>query len=205
MPALHELPWEPLPPSDVAELFQGWDHFWCIAGGWAIDLVLGEQTREHDDTDVLLLRKDADALHGLLPGWEFYAADPPGTLRPWPAGEPLPPRVHDIWCRPAGTERWQFQVMVMDHNDVRWIFRRHAAIGGPLDTLCVTATKLPVIAPEVQMLYKSKGMRPKDVADFRAILPHMHPRQRGWFRTALAAYDPTHPWLAALDSLPRET
>lgn len=195
---LHELPWDPMPPAEVAGLFRDWDRFWCIAGGWAIDLIHGGQTREHEDTDVLVLRHDADELHNLLPGWELYAADPPGTLRLWHAGEPLPEHVHDIWCRPAGSERWQLQLMVMDHDDDTWMFRRDPAIGGPLASLRSVVDGIPVIAPEVQLLYKSKGLRPKDVSDFRAILPHLTTEQRQWLRSALTTQAPAHPWLDEL-------
>lgn len=198
MPQLHELPWDPLTPADVAELFRDWHRFWCIAGGWAIDLVLGEQTRPHADIDVLVLRDDADEIHALLSGWELYAADPPGSLRRWDRSEPLPGHVHDIWCRPTGTERWRFQLMVMEHDPERWIFRRNTAIGGPLDTLAITAGGLPVIATQIQLLFKSKGLRPKDVADFQAILSHLTTKQRQWLQAALTAQDPAHPWLDEL-------
>jgi hypothetical protein len=38
----------------------------------------------------------------VLAGWEWWAAVPPGILRPWAPGETVPAAVHDIWCRPAG-------------------------------------------------------------------------------------------------------
>jgi hypothetical protein len=198
MTALHELPWDSLCPDETAELFAGWGRFWCIAGGWALDLVAGRQSREHSDTDVLVLRGDIDALHDLLPGWELYAADPPGSLRMWLANEFLGDHVHDIWCRIAGTQEWRFQLMVMDHHGDRWVYRRNRALGGPLSTLRVQAKGIPVIAPEIQLLFKSKGLRPKDEADFRMMLPCLTPGQRGWLRDVLAAQEPEHTWLASL-------
>jgi hypothetical protein len=47
--------WAPLRPEEVAILLADLDAFWCVAGGWAIDLVAGRQTRPHADTDVLVL------------------------------------------------------------------------------------------------------------------------------------------------------
>lgn len=197
----HELPWAPLTPYETVTLFASWDRFWCIAGGWAIDLWLGQVTREHADTDVLLLRGDMATVHDHLPGWELWAADPPGTLRPWPAGEPLPGHVHDIWCRKAGSMRWRFQLMVMDHDKVHWIFRRDGSIGGPLGSLANEVGGMPVLAPEIQLLYKGNGTRrPKDEADFLTALPHLSPNQRAWLRDAIASREPNHPWVAALDS-----
>lgn len=53
-------------PEQVAELFSDLPEKWWIAGGWAIDLFLGEQTREHEDVDVAILRKDEVAFRTYL-------------------------------------------------------------------------------------------------------------------------------------------
>lgn len=73
--------WDPLTPAEVAEVLRGLDPPWWLAGGWAIDLHVGRQTREHADTDVLVLRDDLPAVQQHLAGWDLHAADPRGTLR----------------------------------------------------------------------------------------------------------------------------
>lgn len=201
----HELPWNPLTPRETARLFAGWDRFWCIAGGWSIDLNAGRVSREHEDVDVIVLRRDLGALHPQLPGWELWVSWPPGTLGPWAPGEPIPERAHDIWCREAGAERWRSQLMVMDHDDANWIFRRDRSVGGPLASLARRIDGIPVIAPEIQLLYKGNttnraGRRLKDDADFQTILPHLTPEQRRWLREQLASREPDHPWLPLLGS-----
>jgi hypothetical protein len=60
--------WEPWNPKQVATLFAPLSAPWWIAGGWAIDLFLGKQTREHEDVDVLFLRRDQDAVRNLFAG-----------------------------------------------------------------------------------------------------------------------------------------
>lgn len=50
--------WKPLSVSEVKSLFKPFHLQWWIAGGWAIDLFLGEQTRPHDDIDILIRRDD---------------------------------------------------------------------------------------------------------------------------------------------------
>jgi hypothetical protein len=42
-------PWDPMAPEDAAIVFCTWTLPWWIAGGWAIDLLLGHQTRAHGD------------------------------------------------------------------------------------------------------------------------------------------------------------
>jgi hypothetical protein len=195
----HEHPWNPLTPAEVIPLFAGWDRFWCIAGGWSIDLNTRQVSREHEDVDVLVLRRDLATLHARLPGWELFVAWPPGRLSPWLAGETIHDKAHDVWAREAGGSAWRFQLMVMDHNEESWIFRRDWSIGGPLESLAHDVDGVPLLAPEIQLLYKGNGTRrPKDEADFRTALPHLATEQRAWLRDALASRESDHPWLPML-------
>ncbi|HEU5381678.1 MAG TPA: hypothetical protein VFV38_40175 [Ktedonobacteraceae bacterium] len=60
---------------------------WWIAGGWALDLFLGVQTREHEDLDVLFLRRDHHEIRARLQGWDVQEAYPellPGSLSLFP-------------------------------------------------------------------------------------------------------------------------
>ena len=50
-------PWQPWQPEEVASFFSTLTVPWWIAGGWALDLFLGVQTREHEDIDVQILRR----------------------------------------------------------------------------------------------------------------------------------------------------
>jgi hypothetical protein len=81
--------WAPLSVDEVKKVFKSFKPQWWIAGGWAIDLFLKKQTRPHDDIDVLIRREDQIEVQNLLDGWDLWAADPPGTLKPWGKGEYL--------------------------------------------------------------------------------------------------------------------
>ncbi|WP_202863077.1 nucleotidyltransferase domain-containing protein [Ornithinimicrobium murale] len=191
-------PWDPLPLSVVADLMARTERPWLIAGGHAIDLFVGRTTREHADIDVLL-RRDQQAVHEVLPGWETFAADPPGQLRPWPAGEILPDGVHDIWCRPDPGSPWQLQFMLDEAEGDLWVSRRNAQVRRPLGELRHTsASGFPYLAPEVQLFYKARGRRPKDEQDLDSALPLLSGEQRDWLRAAIARTAPDHPWLGRL-------
>lgn len=196
-----ERPWKAMPPHAVASLFRTFPGRWWLAGGWSLDLFLGHPTRLHDDTDVLVLRKDLALIHASLPGWTIHASNPPGTLRPWQAGEELPDFVHDIWCRPANSETWSFQLMVMDTKGDRWFFRRDHRISGDLADLSDIREGIPILAPEVQLLYKARvPNRPRDEADLRRVIPRLPARRRAWLREAVELLYPDSP---ALDELQR--
>jgi hypothetical protein len=152
--------------------------------------------REHTDIDVLLLRRDQLAVQRALPGWQWHAADPPGSLRPWQPAGLLPASVHEIWCRPGPGEPWRIQVMLDESSGSDWVSRRDERIRRPVAGLgSVTADGIPYLAPEIQLLYKGKAPRPKDETDFTAALPVLTGPQREWLRDALGLmYGPGHPW-----------
>jgi hypothetical protein len=194
--------WAPLSVGEVARLFADAPFPWWIAGGWAIDLFVGHQTRMHSDTDVLVLRRDQLAVQAALPGWDLHAADPPGTLRRWQRAEKLPQAVHDIWCRPGMDNPWVLQLMLAesDSERQRWIFRRDARIRRSVSRLGLrTPNGVPYVAPEVQLLYKAKARRPKDEQDFESSRHLLAPAARTWLRSRLDSWEPGNPWVARID------
>lgn len=186
-------------PETVAGLFSQLTMPWWIAGGYAIELFVGHALRSHGDIDVLLLRRDQQKVHEVLDGWDIQAADPPGTLRPWHAGEWLPVGIQDIWCREHSDAPWRIQVMLDEADGDEWRSRRDARIRRPISSLGLLAEHgTPFLAPEVQLFYKSKRKLPKDEIDFAAALPLLDSDARRWLDEALAVTAPSHPWRTAL-------
>lgn len=184
--------WEPLSLPDTRETFAGFGSPWWIAGGYAVELAAGRAFREHADIDVLLLRPDQLAAQRLLPDWEWWAADPPGTLRPWQPEEILPPHVHDIWCRPGPDEPWRLQLMLDETDGADWVSRRDPRIRRPISRL----GSEHVLAPEVQLFYKARAPRPKDEQDFDALLPVLTDDQKRWLAEAVELTGGNSSWLA---------
>ena len=193
--------WQPWHPHEVAAFFAALPVPWWIAGGWAIDLFLGRQTREHEDIDVLILRRDHQAVRPLFRTWDVQAALPPPRdevwpFRPWHLDEGLDETIHDIWCRPDATQPWTIQLMIADTREEQWLFRRMPTISRSIATVGDTSSGgIPYLVPVIQLLYKAKGHRPKDEADFRQALPVLSWERRTWLRDALLQVHPQHPWL----------
>jgi hypothetical protein len=184
--------WEPAPLSEVVAAFEDFPGPWWIAGGYAMEMAVGRAYREHADIDVLLLRRDQLAAHPVFPGWELWCADPPGTLRFWPAGQTLPPHVHDIWCRERADGPWRVQLMLDESDGADWVSRRDPAIRRPIAEIGNrTADGIPYLKPEIQLFYKAKGLRPKDEHDFQVVRGVLAPDAARW----LAGHLPSdHPW-----------
>lgn len=90
-------------PAAVAHVMRPRGVWWAVAGGWAIDLWLGEQTREHHDLEVVVARTDQLAVHDVLrTDWDLYCLDPPGSgWRPW-TGDPITAPAFQLQARRAG-------------------------------------------------------------------------------------------------------
>lgn len=194
-------PWAPLPVADVVELMRPVPFFWCLAGGQAIERVVGKPYRTHDDIDVVVLRPDVLAVQEKLDGWQLSAADPPGTLRTWEPGERLPWRVHDVWAHRANAPAWELQFMIQEADGTSWYFRRDDRVNGRIDDLSIMVDGVPCLRMDLQLLYKSKSARPKDEEDFDRLLPHLGGLQRARLLEWLELTCPNgHQWMYALEA-----
>jgi hypothetical protein len=190
--------WEPLTPEQVAELMRGVEIPWWIAGGWALDLFAGRQTRAHTDIEISVFRADVDVLRRHLRGWEIAVAEA-GSLASLDRAQPLPKEAHELWCREPGREGWQLEVLVEERDGDRWSYRRDPRIGAHAkDIGRLTDDGVPYIRPDIQLLYKSKGSRAVDESDLIALLPRLDAAQRATLSAWISAGDPTHRWLARL-------
>lgn len=184
-------PWQ---PEEVARFFSTLTVPWWIAGGWALDLFLGVQTRDHEDIDVQILRRDQQEVRTVLREWDVQGAHPEELpaewpFREWEPGRLLSPSVHDVWCRPNKTSPWAIQLMIVDTTDDQWLFRRDARIRRPLAAVGHrTNDGIPYLAPEIQLLYKAKAPRPKDEADFARTLPSLDWQSHQWLAQSLALF-----------------
>jgi hypothetical protein len=103
--------------------------------------------------------------------------------------------VHDVWCRPGPGESWRIQVMIEESGDGDWVSRRDPGIRRPLAGIGrASSDGIRYLAPEIQLYYKAKNPRPKDEADFTAVLPFLTQAQRQWLSGTLARAFGDHPW-----------
>lgn len=190
--------WQPSTPEAAARWFTSLQAPWWIAGGWALDLYTGNQSRPHKDLDVGILRRDAAQVLASLVSWDVYEAKN-GVLSRLAAGAHPRANVFSLWCRPAQTQLWVLELMLDEAQDEHWVYRRHGQIRRSLDSAIRRNPQgIPYLSPEIQLLYKSQRPRAEDHADFRRVLPKIEPAGRDWLRECLEATDPAHPWLALL-------
>jgi SpoU rRNA methylase family enzyme len=57
---------------------------------------------------------------------------------------------------------------------------------------------LPILRPEVVLLYKAKNLRERDQEDFEQVQSRLDPRDRRWLADAIEVVHPGHEWLGTL-------
>ena len=213
MNTTHSTGFEPV--HAVGTLLSGLTVPWWITGGWAIDLAVGQVTRDHADVNVMMLERDEHALRGLTevdiqliadgqppgpwPAWRRLAVGPPpGPKPPITGPDRLVLRGEDL---PLPAE-----VIPASAVGAFWVYRRGARIfTRPLADITRYWHGIPFLAPEVVLLIKARpGLdqpgADNDQRDFEAALPMLSGGQRAWLKDAIERQS----WLKdALDRQPR--
>jgi hypothetical protein len=181
----------------VVRAMDGFPAPWFVSGGWALDLHRGEVTRQHADIELGIARSDQGAIVRHFADRGHYKAVN-HTWEPWNADDVLELPDFQILIGEPETPG-EFEFFLNEIHDGRWFFRRDQSINGPLEELTtVSPSGIPVLAPEIQLLYKSGTPRPKDEEDFAGILPVLESRRVARLLELLMAYRPEHPWLGML-------
>lgn len=190
--------WRAFEPPAARHIMQPVNVPWWIAGGWAIDLFVGGQSRVHKDLDIGVRRSDAAPLIAALPGWEFFEAQD-GALSRLAPGTDARAGVNSLWGRRVGEPLWQLELMLDDADERDWIFRREPTIRRPLAAaLRTTSDGTRYLAPEIQLLYKARDPRPQDRSDFELAAPRLNSAAAAFLRTCLSRLYPQHPWIGTL-------
>ncbi|MEV6975023.1 hypothetical protein [Kitasatospora sp. NPDC093806] len=184
-------------PAEVAQRLTGLSAPWCVAGGWALDLFHGEQTRPHSDLEIAIPAASFPELRRHFPGYVFDVA---GSGRIWVDAPPEAlAALHQTWLRDPATGDYLLDVFREPHDGDTWICRRDERIRLPYrDIIRHTPDGIPYLTPELVLLFKAKHLRPKDRSDFETTLPHLTPPQRHTLATLLTRVHPDHPWITDL-------
>jgi hypothetical protein len=193
--------WDPWRPEEAACRLEVVKAPWYVAGGWAIDLFLGGQRREHEDLEIAVPSSRFDEVVDALSDFEFFVITGPREAIPLEAARDRLEQTHQTWVREPAGGSWRLDAFREPSDGDTWICRRSRAITMPYERLVErTADGLPYGRPEVILLYKAKHFRqPKNQKDFEAALPRLETERRRWLRDALELVHPEHAWLSGLD------
>jgi hypothetical protein len=189
LPGLQD--WHPWHPAAVAERLRECPVPWAVAGGWAIDLHLGHQTRPHEDLEIAIPRGEFPRLRPFFEdGLDLYGA---GGGRLTRLG--AEPTTRQIWVAQDG--QWRLDIFLEPGDAATWVSHRDDRVRLSMaDAVRHDPAGVPYLAPETVLFAKAKHARAKDEADLAATLPTLDESARRWLIRAMALAHPGHPWLA---------
>ena len=187
-------------PLQVASAMADFRRPWCVAGGWALDLWLGQVTRDHFGVDVAVLRDHQLELRRHLSGFVFKLKAARGE-RPvaWKDdGQMLMLPVHELFATDRPTGR-AWRVFLDESDGIEWYDRWHGDVRMNLaGWRWQGLANVPVLNPLIVLLHKSRRPEPKDDLDFRLALEKLTDQQKSWLHVALLRQSVDHPWLDRL-------
>ncbi|WJE16139.1 hypothetical protein QRD89_01885 [Halobacillus sp. ACCC02827] len=164
------------PCRNIGDWMRDFPGRWWVAGGWAVDLHIGEETRHHHDVDIALIEPEDSSF---FRDWSPLGTSPSGSLRVLaPTGEEV-----NVWLQEQEKERFRFSAAV--HYDLSSMHLR-------------SENGLPYLNPEIVLLYKAFSDTEKNEADFKLLYPHLNEHQKEWLKQGLMHHRPQHHWLIRL-------
>jgi hypothetical protein len=192
--------WAAWRPHEVAARLAGAEAPWYVAAGWAIDLFLGCDHREHEDLEIAVPNARFDEVADVIPELEFFVITGPHEATPLAQARDRLAETHQTWVREPQTHLWRFDVFREPSDGDTWVCRRDESLRLPYDRVIDwTADGIPYGRPEIVLLFKARhAHRDRDRADFEAAAPRLAPDRRQWLAEALERIHPGHPWIEAL-------
>jgi GNAT superfamily N-acetyltransferase len=190
--------WDAWHPRQAYEVLAGCPAPWAVAGGWAIDLHHGHQTRAHDDLEVAIPRERFAAYRPSLDGFDLYEVGGGRVVRLAPGQEPVADN-HQVWaCEPA-IPAWRMDTFLEPGDERTWVSHRDPRVTMPMGTAIRRSVEgIPYLAPEIVLFAKAKHARAKDEADLALTLNTLDTEARDWLAAALDLAHPAHAWLATI-------
>ena len=190
--------WDAWRPEEVAARLAGIRVPWYVAAGWAIDLFLGKQRREHEDLELGVPAARFAEVAAALGPLDFHIVTR-GRVEPLSEAAALLETAHQTWGLDRSANVWRVDLFREPSTGGEWVSRRNSSIHLPYDELIEhTPDGIPYARPEVVLLFKAKDARPKDESDLAAVLPHLSSERRRLLAGWISLVHPGHFWLPDL-------
>ena len=190
--------WNSWRPEELAQRLYGSGITWYVTGGWALDLFLGQQTRDHADLEFATLPSDIPEARNALAELEFFAARN-GRLSFLERDADVPDDIWQLWGADFKSQVWRVDMMIERGTKDRWVYKRNNVISQPREQAIYQNDQgIPFLAPANVSLFKAKHTRDKDVQGFDRVLPHLRGHEKALLRRWIVSDYTAHPWFAQL-------
>lgn len=190
--------WDAWHPDELAQRLNDIRAPWCVAGGWALDLWHGAQTRKHDDLEFTVLREDLSTFRNALSPLKLYSAHS-GVVERLPEAHDPSAEITQFWGFDCTADCWRVDMMIEPGTAEMWAYKRDPSLQRSRDEMVMrTEDGIPYLNPAAVLLFKARDRRPKDQQDFERALPKLPHIERAWLRNCLDLLHPGNEWAGAL-------
>ncbi len=190
--------WQPWTPAQLQRKLEGISAPWYIAGGWALDLWLGYETRAHEDLEFCVLRKDFDAFRNVFALFDIYAAHD-GNVARLADDEKPSPEIAQFWILEIAVRAWRADLMIEPGDSQSWQYKRDHSVQRQRSIMVeISPDGIPYLNPAGVLLFKAKRCCAKDEIDFQNALPKLALSDRKWLKETLIQQHPEHFWIGYL-------
>ncbi len=199
MSPLDDEAWDAWSPCELRQRLRGATLPWYVAGGWALDVWHGTQTRPHEDLEFVVLRKDANHFRAILHDVDFFTVKD-GAIEYLPPSADLPSDVWQLWGADRRQGCWRVDMMMEPGTPDLWIYKRdHTLRMARSDAVRVSHAGIPYLAPIIVLLFKAKHYREKDRNDFDFCRKRLSAQERHQLTIWLKTRHPGHDWIEICD------
>ncbi|MFJ2318722.1 nucleotidyltransferase domain-containing protein [Pseudomonas sp. NPDC087817] len=192
--------WQAWTPEELSQRLRQVSRPWSVVGGWALDLWLGRQTRDHGDLEFTVLRDDFLLFRQALAPLQFYTVKD-GTFAFLPTDRVPGEEIFQVWGFDAVANVWRVDVMLEFGTADTWVYKRDTSLVYPrAEMVAVSDAGVPYLKPAAILLFKAKHIRSKDQNDFNQSLPNLSCEDRHWLARHLALLHPDHEWTYRLEN-----
>ncbi|TNC14111.1 amino acid transporter [Methylobacterium terricola] len=198
MSPLDDEAWDAWSPHELGRRLREASLPWYVAGGWALDVWHGRQTRQHEDLEFVVIRDDAHHFRAILRDLDFFTVKD-GIIEYLPPSAAPPSDVWQLWGGDMRQGCWRVDMMMEPGTPDLWIYKRDQTIRmARSDAIRVSETGIPYLSPVHVMLFKAKHRREKDREDFNLCLTKFSNKDRAQFIELMSELHPGHEWLEKL-------
>lgn len=158
--------------------------------------------REHDDIEIGIFRDDQDRLYQYYKKWDLKkVVKYPNRYLTEPLGENeyLQMPVPEIHGYSSDSDIDEIEILLNEKEGNNWVYKRNQRIKREINkVILLSSFDIPILCPEIVILYKSAHNREKDNRDFMNVLNKLSGNQREWLKNALMISVPSHEWISKI-------
>jgi len=184
-------------PKRIQEVLKDYDGLWMIAGGWAIDLYLNKISRKHEDIEIAIPRSEQLKIQSFLVDWNLRYVEAHQFFE-WPNGQMLQLPIHEIHGQ---LNESKIEILLNEIEGEVWKFKRDLSIQYPTRKMIIqSAIGIPILCPEIVLLYKAKNFREKDQMDLLNSMAALSKDQLKWLKDRIQKmHGLNHQWIKILE------